>query len=412
MMNKKICIIGAGFSGLSAAITLEKAGYNPVIFEASSKAGGRIKTDIFKGYQLDHGFQVLLDAYPKAIDIFDYKELELQKILPGAILFHKGRSVTIGDATRYPGFLFPTIFSGVAGVLDAFRLFLLYREVSKMTNEEIFSTKEVSTLTFLKKRKFSDGLIEKFFKPFFTGIFLESELKTSSRMFQFVFKMFAKGYAVIPKAGMGAFAEQLVNKLTRTEIHYNCAVDRVSEGVLWLKNGKQYKADAIIVAAAPNFPINSKEPVTLEWHGCDTLYFEVEDRSIKRPLIGLVKDSNAIVNNIFYPTSIGCKSKGEKELLSVTIVKEHNLDEERLIQQVREDLKVHCNIENVRFLKRYQIKKALPALGSLKDQWDMQSGKNGSSIYLAGDHLLYGSSNAALLSGELAAKAIIDTVLK
>jgi hypothetical protein len=186
----------------------------------------------------------------------------------------------------------------------------------------------------------------------------------------------------------------------------------VSEGLLRLHNGKQYKADAIIVAAVPSFPINSKDPVTPEWHGCDTLYFEVDDRIIKRPLIGLVNDSNAIVNNIFYPTSIGCKSKGEKELLSVTIVKEHNLDEERLIQQVSEDLKVHCNIENAQFLKRYQIKKALPALESLKDQWDVQSGKKGSSIYLAGDHLLYGSSNAALLSGELAAKAIIDNVLK
>jgi len=66
-MEKKstnIAIIGAGVSGLIAAITLEEQGYSPTIYEASDRVGGRVKTDIIDGYQLDHGFQVLLDAYP------------------------------------------------------------------------------------------------------------------------------------------------------------------------------------------------------------------------------------------------------------------------------------------------------------------------------------------------------------
>jgi hypothetical protein len=411
-MNKKICIVGAGLSGLSAALTLEKAGYSPVIFEATAKAGGRIKTDILHGYQLDHGFQVLLDAYPEALEYFDYKELELQKILPGAILFHKGRSVTIGDPSRYPGFLLSTIFSGVARIKDVYQLLRLYRDLQKMTDREIFLTEEMSTLAFLKKRKFSHGLITKFFKPFFTGIFLEPDLKTSSRMFQFVFKMFAKGYAVIPKGGMGSLAEQLVNKLQRTEIHYNSMVERVSGGKVLLHNGKQYKADAILIATEPGFSIDSKKPERREWHGCDTLYFEADIRTIKRPLIGLVGGSTNFVNNIFYPSSIGCESKGEKELLSVTVVQDHNLDEDRLIRKVIEELKIHCNIEKVHFLKRYHIKKALPSLETLKGQWDQKNGKAGNAIFLAGDHLMYGSSNAALLSGESAAKGIVDFLLK
>jgi len=411
-MNKKIYIIGAGFAGLSAAITLEKAGYSPIIFEASSKAGGRVKTDIFKGYQLDYGFQVLLDAYPKARDYFDFNELELQKILPGAILFHNGRSVTIGDPSRHIAFLFSTILSGVAGLKDIYRILLLYRDLKKMTDEEIFSSEEMSTLTFLKKRKFSNGLITKFFKPFFTGIFLEPDLQTSSRMFQFVFKMFAKGYAVIPKSGMGALADQLVNKLQRTEIHYNCPVKGVSEGEVRLQSGKQFKADAILIAAEPTFPVDSIESSNQEWHSCDTLYFEVNSRTIKRPIIGLVREADAIINNIFYPTSIACQNKGEKELLSVTIVKDHILQEEKLVRQVVKELKVHCGIENVQFLSRYKIKKALPSLESLKGQWHAREGKVGNNLYLAGDHLLYGSSNAALFSGERAAEAVIDAMME
>jgi phytoene dehydrogenase-like protein len=62
-MNKKkykIHIIGAGISGLIAARVLEDNGFSPVVIEATDRAGGRVKTDILNGFQLDHGFQVLL----------------------------------------------------------------------------------------------------------------------------------------------------------------------------------------------------------------------------------------------------------------------------------------------------------------------------------------------------------------
>ena len=38
-------IIGAGISGLVAAIELEKAGFTPLILEATDCVGGRVKSD-------------------------------------------------------------------------------------------------------------------------------------------------------------------------------------------------------------------------------------------------------------------------------------------------------------------------------------------------------------------------------
>jgi len=64
MQDQKIAIIGAGLSGLVAAINLENAGFEPEIFEATDRAGGRVKTDYREGYIFDHGFQVLLTEYP------------------------------------------------------------------------------------------------------------------------------------------------------------------------------------------------------------------------------------------------------------------------------------------------------------------------------------------------------------
>ena len=62
--KEKVVIIGSGVSGLTASRVLEEAGFSPVILEAESRLGGRLKSDNVEGYVLDHGFQVLLTEYP------------------------------------------------------------------------------------------------------------------------------------------------------------------------------------------------------------------------------------------------------------------------------------------------------------------------------------------------------------
>ena len=62
----KVHIVGGGVSGLVAAQVLEKHGLIPIIIEATDRVGGRLKTDIIEGFQLDRGFQVLLSSYSAA----------------------------------------------------------------------------------------------------------------------------------------------------------------------------------------------------------------------------------------------------------------------------------------------------------------------------------------------------------
>ena len=119
-MNRKdykIHIVGAGISGLIAAKTLEENGYSPVIIEASDSVGGRVKTDIIDGYQLDHGFQVLLEAYPYAQKHLDYTRLDLQEFLPGALIFKQGNSQTIGDPFRALSLTIPTLTANVGSLI-------------------------------------------------------------------------------------------------------------------------------------------------------------------------------------------------------------------------------------------------------------------------------------------------------
>ncbi len=414
-MNKtkekyNVHIIGSGVSGLLAAQILEQCGYRPTILEATSSIGGRVKTDIVNGYQLDHGFQVLLDAYPKAIQYLDYGALELQSFLPGAIIYKGGVKQTIGDPLRNIRLLLPTLRASVGTIADKIKILKLNFELKKKTLDTIFNEPEYTTLEYLKNKGFSDRIIEQFFKPFFSGIFLEPNLQTSSRMFEFVYKMFGEGVATIPKAGIGAISEQLCAKLTNTKIIYDSHVKQVLDNQIILSNGERVESDFTIIATDASSLVENLRKQATVWQSCENLYFEVARKTISKPLIGLIADGDALINNIFYCNSLKNDKKGAKELLSVTVVKEHCLSDKELVKKVKSDLSTYCNISEIEFLKHYHIKNALPKLSNIQYDMEPSETKLTETIFLAGDQLLNGSLNAAMISGENAAQALINAL--
>ena len=406
----KIHIIGAGISGLITAQILENHGYHPTIIEATATVGGRVKSDIINGYTLDHGFQVLLTSYPAAKKYLDYKALDLQELLPGATIFKNGKSQTIGDPLRKISLLIPTLLSSIGTVSDKIKILKLNTLLKKKKIAAIFKTQETTTLQYLKDFGFSNAIITEFFIPFFSGIFLETELETSSRMFEFVYKMFGDGLAVIPKNGIQAIPNQLKNNLKNTTFKFNTPVKEVKDKHIILTDNKTIASHITIIATDASSLISNLKNQETHWKSCDTLYFETKKSVLKKPLIGLISDKNALINNIFYHTSVATSTKTAKELLSVTIIKDHQLEEEVFIKKVVAELRSKCGILDVTFLKRYQIKKALPKLTNLQYEISSTETKLKSTIFLAGDQLLNGSLNAAMISGERAAMGVIQNL--
>lgn len=405
----KITIIGAGLSGLVAAKVLENHGYHPEIYEASDAVGGRIRTDVVKGHRLDRGFQVLLNEYPKAKQYLDLKDLDLKSLKPGAVIFNNGQKSKIGDPLRDPSLLVSSVFSGIGTLADKLKILKLYLELKKLSPEDIFRENETSTLDYLKQRGFSEAIISNFFKPFFSGIFLEPDLRTSSRMFCFVFKMFGEGDAVIPALGMGEISIQLAKKLDKTKINFNSPVEEVKDSKLILKNGKEVKNHFSIIATEASSLVSNLRKQEMEWKSCHCFYFTSSTAEIEGKIIGLVADDSALVNNIFYHSSLD-DSEVKEHLLSVTIVKDTNLDPEQMEKRIRKELKEFCGIEVDELLKHYEIKKALPDLMSLEYEIMPTETRLNNRVFLAGDHLLNGSQNAAMLSGERAALGLIETL--
>ena len=406
----KIHIIGAGVSGLIAAKVLENNGYSPTIIEASASVGGRVKSDTVQGYQLDHGFQVLLTSYPTAKKYLDFKPLALQELVPGATIFKNGKSQTIGDPLRNLSLVFPTLFASIGNFSDKLKILKLNRHLKKKSISAIFKTPETTTLAYLQKLGFSEAMLQDFFKPFFSGIFLEPNLDTSSRMFEFVYKMFGDGLAVNPKSGMQAISNQLKKGLKNTKIHFETPVKSVKNEIITLQDGSEIESHFTIIATeASDLVANLKNQATA-WKSCDTSYFETSKRTLQKPIIGLIADKNALINNLFYHSSVAMEMKGDKELLSVTVVKDHDLTAEKLIEKVAKELHVFCGIVHPKFIQHYQIKKALPKLSNLQYELSSTETKLTSSIFLAGDQLLNGSLNAAMIAGERAAMGVIGTL--
>lgn len=405
MEDVKIYVIGAGISGLVAAKTLSENGYHPVIIEATGGPGGRVKTDREGGSTFDHGFQVLLTGYPNAQKHLDYTELNLRRFKPGAMIFENGKSCRIGDPLRDFSSLLPTLKAPVGSWSDKWKIFRLSSQLKKKSIEEIFESEEKTTLQYLKDFGFSDAIIRQFFRPFFTGIFLEDELRTSSRMFEFTFKMFSEGEAAIPAMGIGDIALQLASQAKKCSFRYMESVAQITEDHLVLEHGDPLPYDGII-STIPLDPQSGKpDHGQVHWKRCDNLYFTTKSQGIPHGIIGLIADDAALVNNLYYNFS-QCKSGAW--LLSVTVVGDHGLDAAILEKRVREELQQHCGIEAIDLVRHYPIEKALPDLENLQNHWNANHNRILERVFTAGDFRVNGSLNAAMASGEEAALALMQ----
>ncbi len=101
-MNKTVSIIGSGFSSLSAACYLAKAGFKVSVFEKNATVGGRARQLVKDGFTFDIGpsWYWMPDIFDKFFADFDKKTsdyYQLDKLSPAYKIFFTDDTITIGD---------------------------------------------------------------------------------------------------------------------------------------------------------------------------------------------------------------------------------------------------------------------------------------------------------------------------
>ncbi|MBC7645119.1 MAG: FAD-dependent oxidoreductase [Thermoleophilia bacterium] len=246
-----VIVIGGGLAGLAAARVAHEAGKRVAVFEASDQVGGRARTDVVDGFLIDRGFQVLLTSYPQARRQLDYDALELSEFEPGATVWNGDRMTTMADPLRRKLRLPESVMSPIGTLGDKLKVLGWRRRVTRGRNPyaAMFQVPETSALEALRDREgFTREMIDGFLRPFYSGILLENELASSSRMLDFTFRMFATGAAALPARGMGQLAYQMLAYLPPASVRLNSPVVSIDGATVTLADGTSHIGHSVVVA--------------------------------------------------------------------------------------------------------------------------------------------------------------------
>jgi phytoene dehydrogenase-like protein len=364
-MQYDVVIVGAGLSGLSCGHALHKSELSFVVLEAGASPGGRIQTDVEQGFQLDHGFQVLQTGYPEARSSLDFHGLELQRFPAGVAVRYNKRFHIIADPRRHPRHLLSTLAAPIGTLRDRLAMLRLARSVCRGPLPEIFTQAEERTGDFLRRFGFSQGFIERFFVPFFAGACLDQTISASSRVFQYIFRMFTAGDAALPTNGMGEIPKQLAGKIPKEAIRTNCTVAKVEGGVVTLDDGREIHGRRVVLATSqPAYEKLMGVPLSRSSLGESCLYFASSWRPpFREPFLVLNGDGQGPVNNIAFPSLVAPHySASGKTLIAVVVLGKMREDSGLLEQQVRQQCFDWFGkaVQDWEHLRTYHIEHALP----------------------------------------------------
>mgnify|MGYP001811766346 CR=1 FL=1 len=404
-----VIVVGAGLAGLVCARHLHRSGLQVLVIEASDGPGGRVRTDDVDGFLLDRGFQVLLTAYPVTRSELDFGRLELRPFEPGALVRTGGAFHRVSDPFRRPSAALATLRAPIGSLGDKRRVALLALRVRRGSLTELFERPEMSTRSYLATRGFSDRMIDTFFKPFLGGVFLDPSLETSSRMFEFVFRMFGEADVAVPARGMGALSAQLAADLPPGSIRLNSRVESVSSTIVTSAGNGSLSARAVVLAtdgpAAQQLTDLDDVPA---YRPALCIYYAAAEPPVEEGILILNGEGRGPVMNFTAMSRVSSAyAPAGRELLSATILGDA-IDQPDVRTHARSQLREWFGpvVDTWEEIASYRIPVGLPDQSPPAGGVRARALCTDEGVFVAGDHRRHGSIEGAIVSGLEVAHAV------
>ncbi len=401
-----VIIVGAGLAGLRAAIEVANAGLSVIVLEREMAVGGRMRTSVVNGFRLDHGFQVVLSAYPELKRIPGLNHRRWRAFASGARVRSNGAFFDFMDPRKHPESVFSMLRSPLCSIFDLTRL-LLFVATAPRSEPQLDG---VSIGELLRKQGFSDRFTRSFLRPFLRGVTLDAMLMCDAGPARFYLRCFSTGDAVLPPNGIQGLPEHLASLLGSAHIRLGTGVKEISAKRVVLENGETLTCDQVVCATDTLSAAALKGPEqTMPHNGCVTLYFGADRAPFAEPLLVLNGDDGPISHLAVLTNVEPSYAPANRALISVTLVgNSERSSETELLSRVTSQLREWYGpqVEQWEYLARYNLPNALPGRPRVGSGWIEREG-----ILFAGDYLSYPSQNGALAAGRRAGEAIVGSAL-
>lgn len=422
MTSPECIIVGAGLAGLACGRTLVAAGRRVTVIEAADRIGGRVATDTVDGFRIDHGFQVYNDAYPEGRRQLDLAALRLGAFEPGAVIAEGDRLRRVADPWRRPLAAISGVLDGTIGIADGLRTARLRGQVirdfraGRLDPGAVTGAVERTAREELAARGFSPQFIQRFFVPFFGGVFLERALDTAAPVLLFDFAMFSLGQACLPRGGMDAIPRQLAAGLPADAIRLGMRVRRVEPGRVILDDGSELSAAQVVVAtdaAAVGALLPGQEggaAASRQWKPTRLMAFAAPQSPLPGRVLLVNAAADGPIDNLTVPSDIvaGYAPPG-RSLVYASIRSDCPAEGAELVAAVQRQAAGWCGqaVREWTHLTTVNVPHALPDESPAARRSRPVAPWVAPGLWVCGDHCHSASINGALASGRLCAEAIL-----
>jgi squalene-associated FAD-dependent desaturase len=257
---RRVAIVGAGWAGLAAAVTLAERGILVSVFEASRHLGGRARRVEIEGMHLDNGQHILIGAYAETLRLMRAVGAD-----PDRLFLRLPLELRMADGFHFRAAELPAPFHLVVGLLRspglrlreryaALRLIAAHRRVGYRL------AKDEPVASWLDRHRQPQRLCAALWHPLCTAALNTPPARASAQVFLNVLRDTIEGdryasHLLLPRGDLGELFPLPASKFIQARggaIHLGAAVRSIAQTADgWQLNDLPDRYGQVILACAP-----------------------------------------------------------------------------------------------------------------------------------------------------------------